>query len=180
MSTLGEDHDIVLQKMKQSISQRQIQVNQTLYKRDEMAKTCKQIDHVCVAACKIAHSNISKTIKDLKDNADPGYNISYDNIDIRRERRHMSMADQNLDIHWVNHRCTFNQVHGNHLSTHPGPVFIKCPTCLFFQVFMSKRCKDRISLSLYLEFLFSILVRYLSFKVFVLATSHTSMSKKCQ
>ena len=77
MSTLGEDHDIVLQKMKQSISQRQIQVNQILYKRDEMAKTCEQIDHVCVAACKIAHSNISKTIKDLKDNADPGYNISF-------------------------------------------------------------------------------------------------------
>ena len=127
MSTLGEDHDIVLQKMKQSISQRQTQVNQTLYKRDEMAQACKQIYHICVAACKIAHSNISKTIKDLKDNAYPGYNISYDNIDIRRERRHMSMADQNLDIHWVNHRCTFNRVHGNHLSTHPGPGVRKVP-----------------------------------------------------
>ena len=59
----------------------QAQVNQTLYKRDEMTQACEHIDHVCVADCKIAHSNMNKTIKDLKDNADPGYNISYDNID---------------------------------------------------------------------------------------------------
>ena len=37
------------------------------------------------------------------------------------------MADQNLDIHWVNHHCTFNRVHGNHLSTHPGPGVHKVP-----------------------------------------------------
>ena len=127
MSTLGEDHDIILQKMKQSISHRQTQIKQTLYKRDEMAQACKQIDHVCVADCRVVHSNINKTIKDLKNSANPGYNISYDNIDIRHERRHMSMADQNLDIHWVNHRCTFNRVSGNHLSTDPGPGVLKVP-----------------------------------------------------
>ena len=102
--------------MKQSISHRQTQIKQTLYKRDEMAQACKQIDHVCVADCRVAHSNINKT-----------NNISYGNIDIRRERRHMSMADQNLDIHWVNHRCTFNRVSGNHLSTDPGPGVLKVP-----------------------------------------------------
>ena len=126
-SSRSSDHDIVLQKMKQSISQMQAQVNQTLYKRDEMAQACEHIDHVCVADCKIAHSNMNKTIKDLKDNADPGYNISYDNIDIRRERRNRSIANQNLNIHWVNHRCTFNRVSGNHLSTDPGPVVLKVP-----------------------------------------------------
>ena len=123
MIALGKDHDILLQNMKQSISLQR----QTLCKRDEMAQACKQIDHVCVADCKIAHSNINKTIEDLKNNAYPGYNISYDNIDIRRERRHMSMAVQNLDIHWVNHRCTFNRISGNHLSTHPGTGVLKVP-----------------------------------------------------
>lgn len=166
MQHCNAGHDIVLQKMKQSISQMQAQVNQTLYKRDEMAQACEHIDHVCVADCKIAHSNMNKTIKDIKDNADPGYNISYDNIDIRREWRHMSIANQNLDIHWVNHRCTFNRVSGK--------------TSLFSQVVMTKRYKGIISLSSYLEFLHSILVHYPSLKVFVLGTSHTSMSKKCQ
>ena len=70
MSILGEIHDVLLHKMKESISQRE-------------TKPCDK--------------------------------ISYDNIDIRRERKHIYMKDQNLHVylHWVNHRLTFNRVAGN-------------------------------------------------------------------
>ena len=71
-SIVGENHDVLLHKMKESISQGE-------------TKPCD--------------------------------NISYDNIDIRRERKHISMKDQNLYLHWVNHRLTFNRVAGDHLST---------------------------------------------------------------
>lgn len=37
------------------------------------------------------------------------------------------MADQNLVLHWVNHRVTFNRVSGNHLSTQPGFGVMEVP-----------------------------------------------------
>ena len=46
-----------------------------------------------------------------------GFAIAFDNIDRRRERKHMTKDNQNLDFHWVNHKIIMNRVSGDGLDT---------------------------------------------------------------
>ena len=46
-----------------------------------------------------------------------GFAVAFDNIDGRRERKHMIKDNQNLDFHWVNHKIIMNRVSGNGLDT---------------------------------------------------------------
>ena len=49
-------------------------------------------------------------------NSHPGFSVAFDNIDLEIHRRNMTMANQNKDIHWINHKMFQNRVSGNTLS----------------------------------------------------------------
>ena len=52
----------------------------------------------------------------------PGFAIAFDNIDGKRECRHMTKDNQNLDFHWVNHKIIMNRVSGGCLETSPRDI----------------------------------------------------------
>lgn len=64
-----------------------------------------------------AKQQIEESYKDGKfgPSSHPGFSIPFDNIDVTIGRRHMTIAHQNQDCHWVNHIYVQNRVSGNYL-----------------------------------------------------------------
>ncbi len=58
-------------------------------------------------------------ISTLHKSCHAGYAIVFDNIDLEIKRKDMTMANQNRDEHWVNHKIVFNRVSGNQLESEP-------------------------------------------------------------
>lgn len=50
----------------------------------------------------------------------PGFDISFDDLDIQLQRKNMSMESQNRDYHWVNQEMIENRGSGAHLKS-KGP-----------------------------------------------------------
>ena len=80
-------------------------------------------DHVCVS--QICRDNCEKqqvarktkkAVMEHQMSSHPGFSVAFDNIDLEIRRKDMTMANQNKDIHWVNHKMFQNRVSGNTLS----------------------------------------------------------------
>ena len=57
-----------------------------------------------------------KAVLEHQTNSHPRFSVVFDNIDLEIHRRNMTMANQNKDIHWINHKMSQNRVSGNTLS----------------------------------------------------------------
>jgi hypothetical protein len=131
MDILGANHDVLLVGAQQSTSDQQRVLKDLKRKAEERHQTCSQSHHICDKECKDIQKDKEIEVKKLETTSDPGYNISFDNIDLRQERRHMSVNNQAEDIHWVNHRATFNRVSNNWLSSKPPPDITEIPNIQF-------------------------------------------------
>ena len=81
-----------------------------------MNETPKKLSHreECCFLCKKVLANEHDKIR---------VSIDVDvNIDGNLNRRHMTMENQNLDFHWVNHKIVINRVSGNKLDMSPRNV----------------------------------------------------------
>ena len=131
MDILGTNHDVLLVGVQQSISDQQRVLKDLKIKAEERHQTCSQSHHICDKECKYMRKGEEIEVKKLETTSHPGYNISFDNIDFRKGRRHMSVNNQTKDIHWVNHRATFNRVSNNWLSSKPAPDITEIPNMQF-------------------------------------------------
>ena len=64
-----------------------------------------------------AKDEITKGNMEHKQSVHPGFVIAFDNIDIQLQRKNMTIAAQNRNLHWVNHKMVINRVSG---SEFPG------------------------------------------------------------
>jgi hypothetical protein len=129
MDILGANHDVLLVGARQSISDQQRVLKDLERKAEERHQTCSQSHHICDKECKDMQKDKEIEVKKLETTFDPGYNISFDNIDFRQERRRMSVNNQAKDIHWVNHRATFNSV-----QQLPPPEITEIPNIQFLPI----------------------------------------------
>ena len=60
-------------------------------------------EHSCTQQCADDAGKAKYELKRAKKNMHSGFAIAFDNVDGKRERRHMTKDNQNLDFHWVNH-----------------------------------------------------------------------------
>lgn len=71
----------------------------------------------CTSACLEELASSRREVYELKKASHPGFVISFDNLDIRLQRKNMTMHAQNQDFHWINHQMVENRISGAHLDT---------------------------------------------------------------
>lgn len=101
----------------------------------------------------------NESLKEHESNCHPGFTIAFDNIDLEIERKNMTMAKQNRDIHWVNHQMFFNRVSGNSLSKQApqAPLFLQTVSNMTFLPSANDQLKQR---SNYIVLISRMLVEY--------------------
>ena len=119
LDTFSMDHDSPLKVAKQRISDKNVKLKQQTERAVSAAHICS---NTCPEGCALLQSAFQaiSSIKEQKMACHPGFTIAFDNIDLEINRKNMTMARQNRDIHWVNHKMFVNRVSGNLLSTE-GP-----------------------------------------------------------
>lgn len=109
LDSFGVEHDKVLLNAKKTITLENSFVESLNRKREECLSTKKIIEA----------SSISKDTSTLLKTCHPGFVVAFDNIDIAMKRRNTTVADQNHDYHWVNHKMVVNRVGANDMPTKP-------------------------------------------------------------
>lgn len=84
-----------------------------------VADTCSSNKHPCTQQCADAAAKAKYELKQAKKNMHPGFIFAFENIDGKSECRHMTMVNQNLDFHWVNHKII---MHGGCFETLPRDI----------------------------------------------------------
>ncbi len=72
--------------------------------------------------CAKEKENATNDLKKERLNLHAGFAVLFDNIDGSLNRRHMTIENQNLDYHWVNHKIVINRVSGNKLDKSPRNI----------------------------------------------------------
>ena len=119
LDTFSMDHDSPLKVAKQRISEENVKLKQQTARAVSAAHVCS---NTCPEGCALLQSasQAVSSIKEQKMACHPGFTIAFDNIDLEINRKNMTMAKQNRDIHWVNHKMFVNRVSGSLLSSE-GP-----------------------------------------------------------
>lgn len=109
MNTLGEEHDIELKQAQSRIVKESCEVENL--KRGvgicDPNENCQSKENL---------ANTKDNISLHKATCHPGYSIVFDNIDLEIKRKDMTMANQNKNVHWVNHKVVINRISGNQLE----------------------------------------------------------------
>ena len=71
----------------------------------------------CTSACHEELASSRKEVYELEKASHPGFVISFDNLDIRVQRKNMTMQAQNQDFHWINHQMVENRISGANLDS---------------------------------------------------------------
>ena len=117
LDALGKDHDAYLNKTKDGITKENNLLQKAKEKYDSVVN--KHSAHVaCSASCTKEVDCAKKKVQDLKKACHPGFVVSFDNIDIRVQRRNMTMDSQNRDFHWINHQVIQEQGVRNNLKVY--------------------------------------------------------------
>jgi hypothetical protein len=128
LDLLGEKHAKVVLDMKTKIFEQQVVVEKeaTVAMPSERCRKGKNNDgseHICnINMCNEEKENATSDLKKERFNLHAGFAILFDNIDGNLNRRHMTMENQNLDFHWVNHKIVINRVSCNKLDLSPRNV----------------------------------------------------------
>lgn len=117
LNLLGEDHGKEIVDLQQKMSQEEKLVAEQEKRVVTLTEMCSLQGHACNPQCVQDTSKAKKDLKQAKLDMHTGFAIAFDNIDGRRERKHMTKDNQNLDFHWVNHKVIMNRVSGNGLGT---------------------------------------------------------------
>ena len=112
MDVLGENHYLALNEANSRIAS-EIDAVMTEEQQHASSGTCRQDPSDLFTSC-----SVCQTIKASKVKLHPIFIVAFDNIDIRQERRQMTLSAQNQDIHSVNHEIIQNKVSGNSLDAH--------------------------------------------------------------
>ena len=112
LDTLGQDFDADLHTAKNAIHKENCDV-QHLKDNIKSAHSCSA---GCSKGCEQAtvRSETQKELKQRTADRHPGFSIAFDNIDMEIKAKNMTMANQNKDVHWINHRMIMNRVSGNY------------------------------------------------------------------
>ena len=76
-------------------------------------------NHTCTNMCPVEKAKAVNDMKKERLNMHPGFAILFDS---NLNRRHMTMENQNLDYHWVNHKIVVNRVSGNKFHKSPRDI----------------------------------------------------------
>ena len=93
LDKLGGDHDALLLKARDTISQENS-------KAIEIQEKHKNIQ-TCTAVCRQEQTKVRMEECEFKKAAHPGFVISFDNLDFQLQRKSMTMQSQNHDFCWV-------------------------------------------------------------------------------
>ena len=114
---LGENHGKEIADLQQKMSKEEELVVEKEKRVVTLAEMCSLPGHACGPPCIENTKQAKRDVKQAKLDMQTGFAIAFDNIDGRRERKHMTKDNQNLDFHWVNHKIIMNRVSGNGLDT---------------------------------------------------------------
>ena len=114
---LGENHGKEITDLQQKMSKEEEFVAEKEKRVVTLAEMCSSPGHACSPQCIEDTKQAKRDVKQAKLDMETGFAIAFDNIDGRRERKHMTKENQNLDFHWVNHKIIMNRVSGNGLDT---------------------------------------------------------------
>ena len=115
LDTLGQDFDTDLHTAKNAIHKENCDI-QHLKDNIKSGHSCSA---ECSKGCEQAtvRSETQKKLKQRTADRHLGFSIAFDNIDMEiKEKKNMTMANQNKDVHWVNHHMIMNRVSGNYCS----------------------------------------------------------------
>jgi hypothetical protein len=110
MDTLGEEHDIELKVAQKRICKENCETRNL----EKNITDGLQVDQ-SVESSQIKENMANDKLTEYKATCHPGFSIVFDNIDLEIRRKDMTMANQNQDVHWVNHKMVQNRVSGNQL-----------------------------------------------------------------
>ena len=119
---LGENHGQEILDLQKKMSNEEEVVLEHTRKVVAITDSCSSNEHQCTQQCADDATKAKCELKQAKKNMHPGFAIALDNIDGKRERRHMTKDNQNLDFHWVNHKIIINRVSGGCLETLPRDI----------------------------------------------------------
>ena len=126
MDVLGENHYLALNEANSRIAS-EIDAVMTEEQQHASSGTCRQAPSDLFTSC-----SVCQTIKASKVKLHPIFIVAFDNIDIRQERRQMTLSAQNQDIHSVNHEIIQNKVSENSLDAqHPKANHQDVPNITF-------------------------------------------------
>lgn len=107
---LDESHGQEILDLQKKLSNNEEVVLEHTRKLVAFADTCSSNKHPCTQQCADAAAKAKYELKQAKKNMHPGFIFAFENIDGKSECRHMTMVNQNLDFHWVNHKIIINRV----------------------------------------------------------------------
>ena len=125
LDLLGENHEKIILDIKSKMClQRQVLAEKegNVAKLSERCQKSNGSNHTCTNMCPVEKANAIRDMKKERSNMNPGFAILFDNIDGSLNRRHMTMENQNLDYHWVNHKIVVNRVSGNKFDKSPRDI----------------------------------------------------------
>jgi len=114
---LGENHGKEITDLQLKMSKEEEVVAEKEKRVATLVETCSSPGHACSPQCVEDATQAKSDVKQAKLDMETGFAIAFDNIDGRRECKHMTKDNQNLDFHWVNHKIILNRVSGNGLDT---------------------------------------------------------------
>ena len=117
LDSLGKDFDADLLAARDTIQKENCDIQHL----KDVIKSAHSCSDECSEGCEQAEGALStKTKQELKKKeADrhPGFSVAFDNIDMQVKAKNMTTANQNKDVHWINHRMLMNRVSGNSCSS---------------------------------------------------------------
>ena len=114
LDILGQDFDAELHAAKDAIHKENCEIQHL----KDVIKSSHSCSAECSEGCEQAavRRQTQQELKQRTADRHPGFSIAFDNIDMEIKARNMTMANQNRDVHWINHRMLMNRVSGNSCS----------------------------------------------------------------
>ena len=110
LDILREKHDQAVVDMQKTVSEVYQVVTEKEAQVANLAEKCADAAHICTEICTQQNESATKELNQIKVNLNTGFAITFDNVDGKLERRHISKDNQNFDFHWVNHKIVKNRI----------------------------------------------------------------------
>ena len=106
---------------------------------------------MCTNMCAKEKENATNDLKKERLSLHAGFAVLFDNIDGSLNRWHMTMENQNLDYHWVNHKIVITEYRVTNL-TNRQEILLTCRILDFFPMCKIRSFSDITTLSWWQEF----------------------------
>ena len=112
LDSLGKDFDADLHAARDTIQKENCDI-QHLKDVIKSAHSCSDECSGCEKAEEAVSTKTQQELKKKEADRHPGFSVAFDNIGMQVKAKNMTMANQNKDVHWINHRMLMNRVSGN-------------------------------------------------------------------